>query len=653
MNKKQMRMGSLALSVLLASSLSAPATVMAAETTTSETNQTEVSAAADSAVTEQPVASASTDQAAESAPEEQTVSSAPGEQPAASDPDEQTAESASSELAVVPESMPASDKHSANERTLDLAAVATPSDVIVEDSKVANSSEPAEEASASNEQSPESTAAGKDVQPAPQQETKKGIEEPAVDKATTAPNNVNEAAPSDEKQGSDISYKASLFGIFPLADSTATITPEDANSGKTLGDVSSKFKGTGLGDVKAGDLVVKGDMSIEGNTTKDAAHDAEKDSKHDIKADLDVSAIHTSIEESGNMLSDTYGGANAAKAVYVNNLETGLRSTFTFGSDMSGEFYVPASLEDAKAHYILSSADGAPLIYRINYANSEFSKDRVTILMDLDLTHMTAQNTTYDGPIKVLYGENGVKENFNHTEAEYGTTYDTSTFGNLQQLITSSARKISLLLKDVLFHSATGNSTTTETDTETKTTAQGSISGTLVGYMKANVGHNRVKGSVSYVWGAMQDANGKDINAKDDKVMLTTQFTETTPKNNPVTPGTPDTKDAQDTPGAAGNADVQNTPVTTAAPVSQSTQSAPNTPVHPVALSTPNIPGADMSTVTQATVNHAANAVAEKKISDRPQTGDTGNLYLWFLSMIASAGLFLTGIVHFKKKNIR
>lgn len=653
MNKKQMRMGSLALSVLLASSLSAPTTVMAAETTTSETNQTEVSAAADSAVTEQPVASASTDQAAESAPEEQTVSSAPGEQPAASDPDEQTAESASSELAVVPESMPASDKHSANERTLDLAAVATPSDVIVEDSKVANSSEPAEEASASNEQSPESTAAGKDVQPAPQQETKKGIEEPAVDKATTAPNNVNEAAPSDEKQGSDISYKASLFGIFPLADSTATITPEDANSGKTLGDVSSKFKGTGLGDVKAGDLVVKGDMSIEGNTTKDAAHDAEKDSKHDIKADLDVSAIHTSIEESGNMLSDTYGGANAAKAVYVNNLETGLRSTFTFGSDMSGEFYVPASLEDAKAHYILSSADGAPLIYRINYANSEFSKDRVTILMDLDLTHMTAQNTTYDGPIKVLYGENGVKENFNHTEAEYGTTYDTSTFGNLQQLITSSARKISLLLKDVLFHSATGNSTTTETDTETKTTAQGSISGTLVGYMKANVGHNRVKGSVSYVWGAMQDANGKDINAKDDKVMLTTQFTETTPKNNPVTPGTPDTKDAQDTPSSAGNADVQSTPVTTAAPVSQSTQSAPNTPVHPVALSTPNIPGADMSTVTQATVNHAANAVAEKKISDRPQTGDTGNLYLWFLSMIASAGLFLTGIVHFKKKNIR
>ena len=35
-----------------------------------------------------------------------------------------------------------------------------------------------------------------------------------------------------------------------------------------------------------------------------------------------------------------------------------------------------------------------------------------------------------------------------------------------------------------------------------------------------------------------------------------------------------------------------------------------------------------MSTVTQATVNHAANVVAENKISDRPQTGDTGNLVL-------------------------
>ena len=243
--------------------------------------------------------------------------------------------------------------------------------------------------------------------------TEKRIEEPAVDEKTTAPNNVNEAAPSDDKQGSDISYQANatIWGMeFSVADSTATITPEDANSGKKLGDVSADFQGTGLGDVKAGDLVVKGDMSIEGDTTKDAAHDVEKDSTHDVRADLDVSAIHTSIEKSGSMLNDTYGGADKAKAVYVNNLETGLRSTFVIGSDLNGEFYVPNTLEEAQAHYILSSADGAPLIYRINYASSTFAKDKVTILMDLDLTHMNAFNTTYtdDKSNKVLYGENGV-----------------------------------------------------------------------------------------------------------------------------------------------------------------------------------------------------------------------------------------------------
>lgn len=227
-------------------------------------------------------------------------------------------------------------------------------------------------------------------QPTADNQTGNGIEEPAVDEKTTAPNNVKEAAPSDDKQGSDISYKAnmSIFGReIPLANSTAAITPEDADSGKTLGDVSAAFKDTDFGKEKAGNLVVKGDMSIEGDTTKDAAHDVEKDSTHDVRADLDVSAIHTSIEKSGSML---YGGAAKAKAVYVNNLETGLRSTFTFGNDLNGGFYVPTSLQDAQAHYILSSADDddAPLIYRINYASSRFTKDKVIILMDLDLTHM-------------------------------------------------------------------------------------------------------------------------------------------------------------------------------------------------------------------------------------------------------------------------
>ena len=53
--------------------------------------------------------------------------------------------------------------------------------------------------------------------------------------------------PDNNKQGTDISHKAKLFGLITVADDTATITPEDANSDKTLGDVSSKFKGTDLG----------------------------------------------------------------------------------------------------------------------------------------------------------------------------------------------------------------------------------------------------------------------------------------------------------------------------------------------------------------------------------------------------------------------
>lgn len=465
------------------------------------------------------------------------------------------------------------------------------------------------------------TQNGGDVQQTPQQGEQSKIVEPEVDEKTTAPNNVNTAV-SDDKQGTDISYKASYFGWIPIADDTATITAEDANSDKTLGDVSQKFQGTEFGDVKAGDLVIKGDMSIEGDTTKDAAYAVEKDSKHDVKADLDVSAIHTSIEKSGTLIQN-------ADAVYVNNLETGLRSTFKF-SDLNGEFYVPTSLEDAQAHYILSSADDSPLIYRINYANSTFAKDNVSILMDLDLTQMKALNTSYNGSSKVLYGENGIKENFNHTGAEYGSTYDTSTFGNLKQLITSSAKKISLLLKGVTFHSATGNKNTTETDTQTTTTTQGSIEGTLVGYMKADVGHNSVKGNVSYVWGAMQDADGKDVNAIDDKVMLTTQFTETTPKESPNNPGTPDNPgdtDNPDNPVNPGDTDNPSTPVNPNNPVNPDNPVTPVTPTNPTTDDgvIPNKPTNPTNTPTkpQKDNNQKTNSGDQKDV-DEPSENSAG-----------------------------
>ena len=689
--KKQKKMGVLALSVLLASSLSAPTTAMAAETTTLETNQTEAQAET-GIVSAEP---ASNEQPAESASSEQTAA------PASS---EQTAAPASSEQTAISVDASASEHQQTDVSVENAGADNTqPNAGVDSKSEISSNPETVGENAISREPSQEPAAVPLGVQQAPQQDEKTGFEESPVDKKTTAKNNVTEAVPSDDKQGSDISYNyeghISFLGFEYSFNGkkNATITPEDANSDKTLRDVSEDFKGTDFGKEKASDLVVKGDMSIEGDksikgdTTKDAAHDVEKDSKHDVRADLDVSAIHTSIEKSGSML---YGGANAAKAVYVNHLETGLRSTFTFENGLNGEFYVPTSLKDAQAHYILSSADGTPLIYRINYANSKFKNDKVTIFMDLDLTHMDEKKTTYKNSDKKLYGENGVMENFNHddTETEHDSTYDTSNFGNLQQLITSSAKKISLLLKDVLFHSATGNSTTTETDTETKTTTQGSIKGTLVGYMKADVGYSTVKGKVSYVWGAMQDAEGRDVNAADDRVMLTTQFTETTPKNNPsipdtpsnpATPGTPEAPSTPDTPstpetpstpntagterssGKSGNSGSSrssgrsNTSNMASVPDSLDTSNSPDTPNTlnmssvPGSLDTSSDPNVHASSVTHGKDNQAMSAVTTSKTVKSPQTGDASHPYVWFLSMIVSAGMCGESILHLKKKNNR
>ena len=595
MRKKQK--GALALSVILASSLSAPSIAMAADTTTLETNQIEVSAEANTAAAEQPAAPVT---------DEQPAAPASNEQPAALVTNEQPAAPASSEQPAAPVSEPASNYQAVDSSTETAGAndpeSSAKSSADVDNSDASNSSESAERDSFSSEQSQEAGDNAGEVQKAPQQETQKGIEEPAVDPATTVPNNVDEVVPREknDKQGTDITYKANTTFLgwnISLADSTTTITPEHVNNGKTLGEVSDDFQGTDFEKVKAGDLVVKGDMSIKGDTAKDAAHDVEKDSKYDVKADLDVSAIHTAIGNSVSMLGKQFGGADAAQAVYVNGLETGLRSTFKFGNGLNG-----------------------------------------IILMDLDLTQMGERENTYSSPQKghdKLYGENGVKENFNHEGAEYGLTYDTSTFGNLKTLIKSSAQKISLLLKDVMFHSATGNSTTTENDTETRTTTEGSIEGTLVGYMKADVGHNRVKGNVSYVWGAMQEADGRDVNATGDHenhVMLSVSLTETTPKNIPSTPDSPSTPDTPSTP------DSPSTPDTS------STLDTPTTPEKP---STPSVkkPSTTHKKVTQTT-----NVVTESKMPESPATGDTSNLYLWFLSMIASFGVCVTSLIHFGRK---
>ena len=338
--------------------------------------------------------------------------------------------------------------------------------------------------------------------------------EPPVDPATTVKNNVDTVVPDDNKQGTDIVAKAPL-----ILKVDTTITPEEAKGEGTIGD---KVKGlpSVLGNVKNKDVVMQGDLSIakDGSTdfdsTGDAAHEVNKEDSYSLKADLDVNAVNNAINASARLNS-------LMKEVNIDKMETGLRSTFEMGRDLEGSFHLPTSLEDAKKHYELSSADGSPMMYRINYGNSSFAKDKVSIAMDLDLSK-------YQNP-----------------KAEI------STFGALNDLINKSAKKIQLIMKGVKFKAAHGNVEETETATEKTTTAEGTIRGTLVGYMKADVSLSfserfKVPGKAAYNWGAIQNEKGRDFVAGRDriagndngnnKVDLTVKMTTVENKIKPVEP---------------------------------------------------------------------------------------------------------------------
>jgi len=267
------------------------------------------------------------------------------------------------------------------------------------------------------------------------------VAEAPADPATTVPNNVDNGVPDDNKQGTDISYEVKLFGFLWGDPLKVSVTAEDAKSDKTLGESNPGLGNNSLSNLKAGDVVMQGDLSIqkEGSTdaydsTATAAHDVNNEDSYSLKADLDVTAVNNSINASSELIKNS-------KDVYVNNMRTGLRSTFTLGNDLDGSFHLPTDLEDAKKHYELSSADGSPMIYRINYGKSSFEKNKVSIAMDLDLTNMTPlvnQYSSAKADYKYLYGTDPLTgkanhmENFNHTKSEYGTYYQTSVFGNLK-----------------------------------------------------------------------------------------------------------------------------------------------------------------------------------------------------------------------------
>lgn len=500
------------------------------------------------------------------------------------------------------------------------------------------------------------------------------VAEAPADPATTVPNNVDTVVPDDNKQGTDIKANASAnFGFFtlPLADINASISAEDAKGDKTIAESDPSLGDNSITALKNKDVVMQGDLSIakeDGAETYDstatAAHDVNKEDSYSLKADLDVTAVNNAINASADFIPKS-------NDISVNNMETGLRATFTFGNDLDGSFHTPTDLEDAKKHYELSSADGSPMIYRINYANSKFAKDKVSIAMDLDLTKMTPLVNRYSSAganYKNLYGTDPVTgkenhiENYNYPASEYKTRYQTSVFGNLKELINNSAKKIQLVMKGVKLNSASSNRVETETENEKTTTTEGTVHGTLVGYMKADMGMNRVKGKASYVWGAIQNDAGRDsvTGQNNDKVNLTVKFTTTEKKVQPVEPVQPENPAQPVTPVAPSNGG-GNTPSLAPARPSSSTPSNPGTVLgesRPTA-STPagEVLGENRETPVAETVEKKQGAVlgesrpSVKGVSDRASvaTGDYNFTGLW-ASLFGISLASLAGFVVLQKK---
>ena len=500
------------------------------------------------------------------------------------------------------------------------------------------------------------------------------VAEAPADPATTVPNNVDTVVPDDNKQGTDIKANASAklgFFTLPLADINASISAEDAKGDKTIAESNPRLENNSITALKNKDVVMQGDLSIvkeDGSeaydSTATAAHDVNKEDSYSLKADLDVTAVNNAINASADFIPNS-------NDISVNNMETGLRATFTFGNDLDGSFHTPTDLEDAKKHYELSSADGSPMIYRINYANSNFAKDKVSIAMDLDLTKMTPLVNRYSSAganYKNLYGTDPVTgkenhiENYNYPASEYGTRYQTSVFGNLKELINNSAKKIQLVMKGVKLNSASSNRVETETENEKTTTTEGTVHGTLVGYMKADMGMKRVKGKASYVWGAIQNDAGRDsvTGQNNDKVNLTVKFSTTEKKEKPVDPVQPENPAQPVTPVAPSNGG-GSTPSLAPARPSSSTPSNPGTVLgesRPTA-STPSgeVLGENRETPVAETVEKKQGAVlgesrpSVKGVSDRASvaTGDYNFTGLW-ASLFGISLAALAGFVVLQKK---
>lgn len=392
--------------------------------------------------------------------------------------------------------------------------------------------------------------------------------ETPVDSSTTLPNNVDTVIPDDETKGTEIN--SSIWGrhieydpdlgieAAPVgSDETeikVNISPEESKGEETLSptfgsaffdlDTADHHPSRDVQDAlqarKNKDFVIKGDLSIakddstEGmDSTDTAPHTVKPEESYILKAEYDVSAVANSRETFGKFF--PYGVENVSNEsplVKTAKAELGFRSTFSLGADLKGSFYLPRNSEDAKAHYALQSADGNSLLYRINYAKSSFSKDKVSLQMDFDV--------------------------------QDGVEHSAGTLQSFTNLLQNSAKKIQIIAKGLRLDNASGRRTVTDTVEETRRSVEGTVQNTLVGYMNSvssylyrdhseeDINSQTIpwKGDSydlhnAFQWGAIQSDSGRDfVSGKDalsgienDKILLTVQFTNLEQKNQPINPG--------------------------------------------------------------------------------------------------------------------
>ena len=450
------------------------------------------------------------------------------------------------------------------------------------------------------------------------------ITEAPVDSSTTLPNNVDTVIPSDEMKGTKIEssiwgrhieYDPDL-GIEPApigADETeikVNISPEESKGEETLSptfgsaffdlDTADNHPSRDVQDAlqarKNKDFVIKGDLSIakddstEGmDSTDTAPHTVKPEESYILKAEYDVSAVANSRETFGKFF--PYGVENVSNEsplVKTAKAELGFRSTFSLGADLNGSFYVPENSEDAKANYTLKSADGNTLLYRINYAKSSFSKDKVSLQMDFDV-------------------QDGVEHN-------------AGTLQSFTNLLKNSAKKIQIIAKGLRLDNATGNRTVTDTAEETRRSVEGTIQNTLVGYMNStssylyrdhseeDINSNTVswKGDSydlnnAFQWGAVQSDSGRDfVSGKDtlsgkenDKILLSVQFTDVEKKNKPTNTNSGQNGNTGGNSGNNGNSGSGGNGITERTPVNPKPSDTSLIPGNSIPQSSGGVLGAD------------------------------------------------------------